>query len=264
MAEDMAIDIPMIATYLSQIIGKSCCYLSQYIKFNVNVVFSFRLLAPLFQKDFSVDFLSDFCEPIKSRPICADLISETLHNASNRLGHSSVVEIFKKSKLNLHDFLKGVHNPVEFMKKNVSLFEKGLFISYSKSIKIYSYSYKNLTWLVSNRERTQSASVSSDTYEGTLFQILQPTTLQNEVIFDKIESEFGDIDCQSKAFIRALVTAVCRSCLDASNKLDHTRFKNRSSILTKFINRNEEFELEALFAIQALDHKMQHQPGKVN
>ena len=58
-----------------------------------------------------------------------------------------------------------------------------------------------------------------------------------------------------------MVTAVCRSCLDVSNKLEHVRFKNRSSILTKFINRNEEFELEALFAIQALDHKMQHQPG---
>ena len=90
---------------------------------------------------------------------------------------------------------------------------------------------------------------------------MQHTNLPNETIFDKIETDFGEIDCQSKGFIRALVTAVCRSCLDVQNKLDPVLFKNRSPVLTKFINRDEEFELEALFAIQALDHKMQHQSG---
>lgn len=213
-AEDMAIDIPKIATYLSQII------------------------APLFQKDISVEFLAEACEPIKDRPICAELISEILHNASNRLGHNTVLEIFRKSNLNINDFLKSVDNRVEFIKKN------------------------NLTWVLANRERTQSGSVSTESYERKLYQILEQINLTNEVIFDKIEAEFGEIDCQSKAFIRALVTAVCRSCLDSNiNKLDPQLFKSRTAILTKYINRNEEFELEALFAIQALDHKMQHQPA---
>jgi len=43
--------------------------------------------------------------------------------------------------------------------------------------------------------------------------------------------------------------------------VDSQLFKKRSPILTKFINHNEEYELEALYAVQALDHKMQHQPG---
>ena len=60
-AEDMAIDIPKIATYLSQ------------------------LIAPMFNKDINLKFLSIACEPIKDRKICAELISEILHNASNRL-----------------------------------------------------------------------------------------------------------------------------------------------------------------------------------
>ena len=60
-AEEMAIDVPKIATYLSQII------------------------APMFNKDLSVEFLADACEPIMKTQICADLISECLHNASNRL-----------------------------------------------------------------------------------------------------------------------------------------------------------------------------------
>jgi len=213
LAEDMAIDVPKIATYLSQII------------------------APLFEVGYSVEFLADAFEPIKDKKIGAELISEVLHYASNRLGHSSIAEIFKSSNLRINYFLGGVSNVTDFLREN------------------------NIAWIHASRERTQSASVSTESYERKLFQILQPTTLQNEVIFDKIESEFGEIDCQSKAFIRALVTAVCRSCLDANNKLDHIRFKNRSSILTKFINRKEEYELEALFAIQALDHKMQHQPA---
>lgn len=53
---------------------------------------------------------------------------------------------------------------------------------------------------------------------------------------------------------------MCRSCLDTANKPDPNLFKKRSPILAKFISRNDDFELESLFAIQALDHKMQHQP----
>ncbi len=31
----------------------------------------------------------------------------------------------------------------------------------------------------------------------------------------------------------------------------------------KFINYDKELELEALYAVQALDHRMQHQPGVI-
>jgi len=217
-AEDMAIDVPKIATYLAQII------------------------APMFQKDASVEFLIEACEPIRDKAICADLIAETLTVASKRLGHTTVAEIFKLSKLKIHDFLEGVSNSTEFLKD------------------------KNIHWIMGNRERTQSASVSTESYEKKLFEILQSQQSENETIFEKIEDEFSDSDCAAKAFIRAIVTAVCRSCLDQSgtsgkDKVDSQLFKKRSPILTKFINHNEDLELEALYAVQALDHKMQHQPG---
>lgn len=60
-AEDMAIDVPKIATYLAQII------------------------APIFAKDFSVEFLNEACEPIKDKAICGDFISEVLISSSKRL-----------------------------------------------------------------------------------------------------------------------------------------------------------------------------------
>lgn len=60
-AEDMAIDVPKIATYLAQII------------------------APMFAKDFSVGFLNEACAPIKDKAICGDFISEVLISSSKRL-----------------------------------------------------------------------------------------------------------------------------------------------------------------------------------
>lgn len=217
-AEDMAIDVPKIATYLAQIIGQ------------------------MLNKDTSVEFLAEACTPIKDKPICADFIAETLIAASKRLGHTTVADIFNKSKLKIHDFLTGVPDSVEFLKN------------------------KNIQWIIGNRERTQSASVSTESYEKKLFEIMEDQKCENDIIFDKIENEFSESDCAAKAFIRAIVTTVVRSCLDQStapgkDKLDSQLFKKRSSILTKFINHNEEFELESLYAVQALDHKMQHQPG---
>ena len=77
------------------------------------------------------------------------------------------------------------------------------------------------------------------------------------VILNRIENEFN---CQSKVFIRALVIAYCRSCCNSITGFNRTLFKNRKSILNRFIN-TKEFELESLYAIQELDHRMQHQEG---
>ncbi len=96
-AEDMAIDVPKIATYLSQII------------------------APFVQKDASIEFLSEACSPIKDTAICAEFITEMLHYASNRLGHSTVAEVFRTSNLKIHDFLQGVPNSTQYIKEKVSI-----------------------------------------------------------------------------------------------------------------------------------------------
>ena len=101
-AEDMAIDVPKIAKYLAQ------------------------MIAPMFQKDASVEFLTEACEPIRDKAICGDFIAETLTVASKRLGHSTVAEIFKLSKLKIHDFLEGGANSTEFLKDKVRHF--GFFL----------------------------------------------------------------------------------------------------------------------------------------
>ncbi len=53
--------------------------------------------------------------------------------------------------------------------------------------KFFTFFKKNIQWILGNRERTQSASVSTESYEKKLFEILQSQKNENEVIFDKIE-----------------------------------------------------------------------------
>lgn len=161
-AEEMAIDVPLITNYLSQIIGS------------------------LFQKDFSVEFLLEACEPIKSKRICADFIAEVLHSASNRLGHNTVTEIFKYSNLRIHDFLNGVTNHAEFIKEKVNIIFE-FYIYYYRSFSNFSNFIKKIEWIMGNRERTQSASVSTESFESKLYEILENPKDKNETIFDKIE-----------------------------------------------------------------------------
>lgn len=73
---------------------------------------------------------------------------------------------------------------------------------------------------------------------------------------------FGKIGSQSKFFIRVLVTAVCQHYLELmKSHVDSIKFKTLSNILSIFIKRNKEFELEGLFAIQELDKKILIDPG---
>ena len=221
-ADDMAIDIPKIKTYLSQII------------------------APLLNANLNVSFLLRAFEPIVESVFCADLISEVLHTAAARLGHSTLVSVFKKSGLKLDDFLVSLPSSERegFIKKN------------------------KLEWMLlqqAERERTVSASTSSsssnslESFEKRLGEILAEQS--NEIIFDKIESEFEESLTSGRVFIRALVLSVCKSCLDRGDKIDTVLLKKRACILNRFLNKKAEFELEALYAIQALDHRKKHQPG---
>ena len=59
------------------------------------------------------------------------------------------------------------------------------------------------------------------------------------------------------------MSGVCRSCyIKTENKVDPDLFKKRVPVLSKFIARIDDLELESLYAVQALDHKMKHPVGK--
>ena len=105
--------------------------------------------------------------------------------------------------------------------------------------------------------------ISFKFYKRKLLQILEESS-KIEEIFNRIETEFVISECKSSVFIRALVTSLVRSCLDANNRLCKKQSKNKLMnlfpVFTKYITLNQEFEMETLHAIQALDQKLKH-PG---
>jgi translation initiation factor 4G len=140
-AEDMVIDIPRMGNYLGE------------------------LLAPLIQEDFNVGFLKELCAATTDSKVLGDVLSEILHCASQRLGHSSVIKIFKYSNVNVNVY----------------------FIIIIDRFLISFFFLKNLEWIVVARERTQSVTISSESYENKLFEILSNPKAQNDTIFDHIE-----------------------------------------------------------------------------
>ncbi|CAF1069214.1 unnamed protein product, partial [Brachionus calyciflorus] len=98
------------------------------------------------------------------------------------------------------------------------------------------------------------SSLLIDQIENKLNQIFTPS-VENKVIFDKIEKEYSPSECSSKPFIRALVIAVCNSCYN-EKKIDTDLFKKRVPILKKYITNKGDLELESLFAIQTLTHRI--------
>ena len=109
---------------------------------------------------------------------------------------------------------------------------------------------------------TQMVNLSFELCEKSLMKIFKKKFI-NSVFVNKIEKEFGAIDSQHKfLFIRALVTAVCRSCMNKTSGLDEIKFISLCSLLSVYVNSNQEFELETVFAIKTLQYKKQYQFGK--
>lgn len=92
-----------------------------------------------------------------------------------------------------------------------------------------------------------------ESYHIRLLQIIQQETNQQNKI-QLIESEFENK--KTKVFIGALISALCINCMDENKNLDHIKFKNHSELLSKYISHNKLFELEALLAVESLNHRI--------
>ena len=104
--------------------------------------------------------------------------------------------------------------------------------------------------------------LSFESCEKKIIEILEKNTINISIILNQIESDFGEIDSLSNfVFIRALVSAVCRSCLDKENGFEEFKFINLCPLLSVFINNIQEYEYDALFAIKALQQEMKYETG---
>ncbi|XP_049821977.1 eukaryotic translation initiation factor 4 gamma 3 isoform X3 [Aethina tumida] len=78
-------------------------------------------------------------------------------------------------------------------------------------------------------------------------------------IYKWIETNVGAHVKENK-FIRALVTAIFKDCVK-QDTLNLETFQRHMKLLQKYIDNNPMYELQCLYAIQALVHKMEHPKG---
>ncbi|XP_034238219.1 eukaryotic translation initiation factor 4 gamma 1-like isoform X2 [Thrips palmi] len=81
-----------------------------------------------------------------------------------------------------------------------------------------------------------------------------------------IKSNVGD-RTNEPAFIRALMTAICRNCLQEaqpSNKLTLNEEKlSQDKLLQRYLENKEDLELQCLYAVQALVTQLEHPQGLI-
>uniref|UniRef100_A0A803YAN5 Eukaryotic translation initiation factor 4 gamma 1 n=1 Tax=Meleagris gallopavo TaxID=9103 RepID=A0A803YAN5_MELGA len=84
----------------------------------------------------------------------------------------------------------------------------------------------------------------------------------NQRIYDWIEANLSEQQVSSNAFIRALMTSVCHSAIIFENpyRVDALVIRNRAKLLQKYM-RDEQKELQALYALQALVVKLDQPPN---
>lgn len=66
---------------------------------------------------------------------------------------------------------------------------------------------------------------------------------------------------EEKQFIRTLATAIFENSI-VKNKLNIDTLKGHYSLLHRFVDNKSEYELQCLYALQALISKLEHPQGK--
>lgn len=201
-----------------------------------------ELIGPMIQ-DGSVplSFLRQACEPLKASNKAGKLVSEVLHDASHREGHKKVGDLWRNSGLQWSDFVPA-EEVKQFLKDKKLEFTDG----------------------DGSQPSTPTATIPIEKVQEKLVGLLTKQGATNEEVFDWIEANLDEKATKTKGFVRALMTSVCSSAISGSGnsaKVDPREIKNRGALLQKYLDHQAEFELQALFALQALVHKLEHPPG---
>jgi hypothetical protein len=105
----------------------------------------------------------------------------------------------------------------------------------------------------------------SDTYENKILEILQNNRISDpgddlRAIY-AINDVFSEEIRKTKEFARALIRALCQRCLYLHGVIDNQFFEKRIRILRLYLHKDDNLELEYLFALQDLFYKKRLNPG---
>ncbi|XP_013779883.1 eukaryotic translation initiation factor 4 gamma 3-like [Limulus polyphemus] len=200
-----------------------------------------EIIAPMVQDgSISLVFLQDAAEPCIASGTAGILLSEVLHVAVEKLGSLKVGELWRTSGMQWKDFLKPGQDVDTFIQTH------------------------KLQFTVKDNEVLPDTSLSIDDIKRELDFLLQKKKANNEEILDWIEAHIGERKSKDTHFIRVLVTAVIESCIEGDQNRCELNAKTvalRTTVLQRYLDHKEELELQALYALQALVHRLEHPKG---
>jgi translation initiation factor 4G len=212
-ADDMSIDIPKIWTYLAEIISP--------------------ILA---DRATDLSILKDLCTPLPEGK-GPELVAETLNDATHRLGHIAVADIWHTCGLTWLDFGLAADKQAAFIAS------------------------KNLDYLVRPVEIKPAGDGKVE--EKTLLTMMKGGS-KNDDIFDYIDGTVGLEAAKEPKNIKILMTAVCKAALEESlGKVTVSKniLTNRRVLLLRYMDHNLALEIDGLYALQLMVNEMNHPSG---
>lgn len=228
--EDMELDIPKVWEYVAE------------------------LVSPLFLDLLALQYLRDATEPLRVIGRAGRLAACVLAFLAKTLGESAVVNMWRTAGLQWSHFLKPGEDAEAFAKANGVAFTLG-GVPATPS-----------TGSSAPAGRTEGGSVAPPPeLESQLNFLIRTKGAPSPTIIEWIESNLGDAQTKKPPFIRALVTAVAENAItllgDGNAELKEDLMKTYTDLLQKYLNHDEERELQALYALQALVNRLEHPKG---
>ncbi|XP_075184042.1 eukaryotic translation initiation factor 4 gamma 3 isoform X1 [Anomaloglossus baeobatrachus] len=172
------------------------------------------------------------------------LLSEILHLLCKQMSHKKVAAVWRETALRWKDVLPEGEDVQSFL------------------------SEKNLDFTLSDRcspsESLSRKEMTTEELNKRLEQLIIEESATDEHIFDWVEANLDEGQMSSAAFLRALMTAVCKAAIlgDCSScRVDTSFLKQKVPVLLKYMDSNVERELQALYALQALIVKLDQPPN---
>ncbi|GFU09861.1 eukaryotic translation initiation factor 4 gamma 3 [Nephila pilipes] len=197
-----------------------------------------EILEPMVEdSEFPLRLIKDVLQICIPSETAGKLVSAILHCAAKKKGTIKLGEVWRESGLQWTDFLGSDTNVNEFVQKH------------------------KLEFTVSPTKIRPKTQMSIEDIKKHLLVLFEKQE-ENEEIFDWIDANVSDN--ADPNFIRALVTVVHEYAIteaDSSYALDFGKVKQRSSLLTRYIDHKDRLELQALYAVQALMNELGQPSG---
>lgn len=201
-----------------------------------------QIVGPMIQdRAINIKFLATVVRPLPDTFV-SKFLACVLNDAASRLGHDGVGELWRASGLSWPDLLGADKTPAQIQ----AILDDN-----------------NLGYTMGQAEpkSPDGKHLGPEQIQKELDRLVIKEGAENMDIIDWIFSNVGEAHLKEAQNVRAIVTSVCMSSMDSGNQVNTEKLKKRMNLIQRFIDHDDKLELQALFAVQALVHKLEHPAG---